>query len=408
MSLRFVTLYCLEIDLFKTWSNHQHINHQPSTPNTLFLSITRDLLAHAPFFAHLLVRIPKRADTQLSLPFVIAWENQPVLYYQPRLLNVLKDQQEWLAAWLCEELLHLLLQHPQQAAKYPITWAFHLAADLEVRQYLPIPYCDDLFQALYTRLHLNEFADLTTIYTALLRLQATQKATEILPQWHATLYSQKSHFSWPSVETLLTWPSWWSTQDSLLAELGENPAALHLQNRLTSTPSKVSLPWTTVLRRFISSAQRTQNRNSLRRPSRRFGTLPGMRRRRTTRLAVVLDTSGSIQPIQRIQFFREIQNLQKLTHEIHLIEADYQVRASYLFNGTIPTMSTGGGRTSFDPALEAINTLGPFDGVIYFTDGQASLPKIKCLSPLLWIICNTTPPSLSPNWPGQITHYPTM
>ena len=130
-----------------------------------------------------------------------------------------------------------------------------------------------------------------------------------------------------------------------------------------------------------------------------------MRRRRTTRLAVILDTSGSIQPAQRLQFFQELKNLQAYTHEILLIEADHQVRASYPFTGNIPPLSKGGGSTSFDPALVEVNTQGPFDGVIYLTDGEAPAPKIKCLSPLLWIIHHPAPSSPPTHWPGQIAYW---
>ncbi len=360
----------------------------------------------------------------MSLPFAFVWENQPVLLYQPRLLSFLATKEDWLAAWLCEELLHLLLQHSQQAAQYPIKWAFHLASDIEVRQYLPARYQDHLYQALTTRLHLHlppsevrrdpghatvdidEFTDLRKTYHALLRLQSTIASTGILPRWDADPCSRKSHFSWPVIDEPLAWQTWWSPQRALLTELGDTPAGLLLRNRLMAMPQRAQLPWPTILRRFISSAQRSQNRNSLRRPSRRFGTLPGLRRRRTTRLAVILDTSGSIQPIQRLQFFHELQNLQQYAHEILIIEADHQVRTSYLFSGNIPTFSKGGGSTSFDPALSEINTQGPFDGVIYLTDGEAPVPKIKCLSPLLWIICHLAPPSLPPTWPGQIAYWP--
>ena len=383
------------------------INPQSSTvTHSFFLATTRQLLARAPFFAHLLVGIPKRIDERSSLPFAFVWENQPVLLYQPLLLKFLEDKEAWLADWLCEELLHLLLQHPQQSTQYPIKWAFHLAADIEVRQYFPTCYQDHLYEDLRTRLHLDEFADLRTIYAAILRLQSTLTATDILPKWQADPFSRKSHFYWPSTNSSLTWQRWWPAQRSLLSTLGETPAALQLRNHLTVTSRQVVLPWPVILRRFINSAQRSQNRNSLRRPSRRFGTLPGMCRRRTTRLAVVLDTSGSIQNTQRLQFFRELQDLQQYTHEIVIIEADYQVRSSFLFTGEIPPTSKGGGSTAFDPALEKVNAIGPFDGVIYLTDGEGPVPSIKCLSPLLWIICNSTPPTLSSRWPGQITYWP--
>lgn len=366
------------------------------------------MLARTPLFAHLLARIPKVANQELKAPLALVWQGQPVLLYHPRLLQSLSGYEHWLTDWLCEELLHLLLQHSRLQEAYPIAWAFHLAADLEVRQYWHFAEGEPNFRPLRTRLHLPPQPHLDSFYHAILRLQATVGRRNILPNWSASPLSRLSHQYWSIQFTLADWQVWWAEQYDLQEEFGNGRLGQLLNNLNSHRPGTAQLPWPTLLRRFVTSAQRTQHRNSLRRPSRRFGTMPGQRRRRTAKLAVIIDTSGSIIEEQRQRFFTELQRLKRFTSEILVIEADNQVQKNYRFTNELPPFSQGGGGTSFDAALQFVNTAGPFDGVVYFTDGEGPLPKVNCQYPLLWLVVGQGSPGLSSDWPGQVVCWETI
>ena len=144
--------------------------------------------------------------------------------------------------------------------------------------------------------------------------------------------------------------------------------------------------WATVLRRFLQSGQRNLSQSSLRRPSKRYQTFPGTRRMRQVQLAVIIDTSGSIDQQLRTSLFRELQRLHHLAPAFDVVEADYQVRKTYPFKGQIPAVSHGGGATNFDPALRYINEQEHYDAVIYLTDGVGPTPTVKCRFPLLWLL----------------------
>jgi len=61
-----------------------------------------------------------------------------------------------------------------------------------------------------------------------------------------------------------------------------------------------------VLRLFAESSAKTQIKNTIRRPSKRYGTTPGILVRNKQKILVAVDTSGSIRGNELDLFFKEI------------------------------------------------------------------------------------------------------
>jgi len=148
--------------------------------------------------------------------------------------------------------------------------------------------------------------------------------------------------------------------------------------------------WTRTLRRFAQSVRRAPLRNTIRRPSRRFGTYPGLRLRRTSRLAVVVDTSRSIEIPVLERFFSEVDAIWRAGAEVVIIECDAAVQSARPYDGRPPTHARGRGGTGYDPALRWIRQeelRRAFDGIIYLTDGFAPSPTVRprCRH-ILWVL----------------------
>jgi predicted metal-dependent peptidase len=124
------------------------------------------------------------------------------------------------------------------------------------------------------------------------------------------------------------------------------------------------------------------------RASKRFQQFPGIRIRRERRIAVVIDTSGSIDEASLGLFFGEIHGIWKTGAELLILECDAQVQRSYPYQGRTPTLVQGGGGTDFDPAFEWIKRPehGKFDACIYLTDGYGPKPKTRISCPVLWVL----------------------
>jgi predicted metal-dependent peptidase len=143
-----------------------------------------------------------------------------------------------------------------------------------------------------------------------------------------------------------------------------------------------------MLRLFVSAGYRTRLVATTRRRSKRFGTYPGVRIIRERNIAVVVDTSGSIDPETLSLFFAEIALIRRTGTDVMVIECDSEVKRTYPYRGVLPAVVEGGGGTDFTPAFQWLKeeSRQRFDGCIYLTDGYADAPKVKPPCRLLWVI----------------------
>lgn len=314
----------------------------------------------------------------------------PVFHFHPKYLLSLYQSPEWLADWLEEELIHLLLGHQWQEVAFTNNRAFHLAADLEVRQYLTPSRGAVEFNGLLDRLYLPTPFTLAQAYDRIEnQLRASGKNVE-LPGLQLMPFSRASHQWWSALSdhsSSADYDFWRSKLRASIPPVNVVPGTRFalLYNQVWNERAG-TIPWPLLLRRFALTGKRDQSQSSLRRPSKRYGTFPGTRRRRQARLAIIIDTSGSISADLRAQFFRELQGLGRFVDQLDIVEADDQVRRTYPFSGQTPEISFGGGATNFDPALQWINSQVHLDGVVYLTDGDGPAPTTRCRFPLLWLI----------------------
>jgi len=169
---------------------------------------------------------------------------------------------------------------------------------------------------------------------------------------------------------------------------GNLPGSLRVMIESSSAEAKAQMDWKRTLRIFASAGYRTRIVSTNRKRSKRFGTYPGVRIRRERRLAVVVDTSGSIGPETLAGFFAEIALIHRSGAEVVVIEADALVQNVYPYRGTPPAQAEGGGGTDFNPAFRWLKeeTRQRFDGCIYLTDGFAQKPTIRPPCRLLWVV----------------------
>jgi predicted metal-dependent peptidase len=155
------------------------------------------------------------------------------------------------------------------------------------------------------------------------------------------------------------------------------------------------IPWQIILRNFLFKQLKFQKKISFKKRNRRFDFFPGKLSIRTTKIAIAVDTSGSIGEEEFSIFFAEIKKiLQFYKTKLIIIEADDDVRKVYEINSYKEDINhiefVGGGGTDFSPVFEYIdNHHMKIDLLIYFTDLQGIYPQKTHFSyKVLWI---TTP-----------------
>lgn len=162
-----------------------------------------------------------------------------------------------------------------------------------------------------------------------------------------------------------------------------------LFQRLTGDLPKVETPWESVLRFIVQTAFQEFTIADYSRPSRRWLAMerdyssragvslpfsPAVRRKRGTRLAVALDTSGSIDESLLGRFLAEIASLCAFNQRnlvlligdaaVHkIVEIDWMDVVRELSE----IKYTGGGGTDFRPLIEAAAEFDP-DALVYLTD----------------------------------------
>ncbi len=357
-----------------------------------------DLIHEEPFFGHLLVQISREVGPRLKTAGVGYRNGHPLLSVNPSFfVGTLSDRAERVAV-IKHEVLHLLLDHVGRSdAARPDHRIRNLAADLVVNQLIgdwPLPRgaitCDSFEIELPPDQTMEWYYD---------RLREEEDGvTEGLHGEHS------DHGDWDESDSVDT-----SAARAELAEaakqakaragdtFGDAPGLVQdLVNALIAE-TEPSVDWRRVIRLFASTSQRTRIANTLRRPSKRFGTYPGTRVRRHRRIAVVVDTSGSVDDDRLGRFFSEIRSIWRSGAEVTVVESDLAVRRHWTYAGEAPVAIGGRGGTRFDPALEWIAAASrPFDGAIYLTDGLARPPRVDPGCPLLWVVpAGADPPALA-------------
>ena len=134
-------------------------------------------------------------------------------------------------------------------------------------------------------------------------------------------------------------------------------------------------------------------------------SLPGVKKQKEfPKLLCILDTSGSVGPVDVEYLFAEVHKLYKHGVEVYVLEADTHPQLFWRYEGQKPY--SGGGGTDFNEPFKWVNDVRggretsvmrgedrttenvhmTFDGVIYLTDGYASTPHVEPYCKLMWII----------------------
>jgi len=216
------------------------------------------------------------------------------------------------------------------------------------------------------------------------------KALARMGPWHSDhgLWGAESHASTETAETVIDGLVARTAERVGVKDWGNLPGKLKDLIQASIERRKPQVDWRRVVRIFSNSSRRTRVVSTHRRPSRRYGTFPGIRVRRMERLAVAVDTSGSVSDRELSVFFGEIQGMWRQGAEVHVFECDAAVQRSYLYRGKLPKAVAGRGGTRFDPVFEELrkDRMWIWDGCIYLTDGYAPAPQVKPPCKLLWVI----------------------
>lgn len=398
------------------------------------------LLLKEPFFAHVLAGTVRKITDEIPTA-AVGFSNDLILLMvnENFFLKELKSASERTAV-LKHEVLHLVFRHLFRDKIKEDSELFNIAADIVVNQYIGSWKLPDNAVTLKTfpDLNLQPEQHLEYYYNILFKLneanqaasssgkgekgqQDSEKKLKVKPMNEMHPQSAKAlsdiygnqrhsdHSKWiikdgaqaktadgkPIPDNMISGLEQTLGKQILDAAArtptklyGSLPGELLTQIDIIKESMKPKVDWKRVLKIFSSSSGRTVIYHTMKRISKRYGTRPGIRIKQYKKLAVVIDTSGSIEEKTLAQFFKEIDTIYRNGAEVHIIECDAAVGNSYPYKKNAPIKITGGGGTNYDPAFEYINKNKKLqiDACVYLTDGYAPKPTIKPKCPLLYVI----------------------
>jgi predicted metal-dependent peptidase len=160
--------------------------------------------------------------------------------------------------------------------------------------------------------------------------------------------------------------------------------------------NKHSVDWRRQLKNFVARSTETLLETSKKKRNRRYGIMyPGSIKTEELHIGVAIDTSGSVSDVALAQFMVEIEAIAKFA-KVTVVEADAEVKKSYVFKPKNEYKISGRGGTAYQPAFDFFNEEGTVDAVIYLgdmdTDDAETIKKPNY--PVLWaIVGDQSPPA---------------
>ena len=357
------------------------------------------MLLKEPFYAHFLSGIIREVTDKVPTAAVGFKSGKIALYVNENFfLKELKSENERVAV-IKHETLHIIFKHLfRMKTKSYDNQLFNIAADIVVNQLINPWKLPDSAVTLDTfpELKLPKDKSVEWYYENLKQNASKDKENkkrleEIFEKGtHSDhrMWGENENFSMKVVETEVDRIIIQARDRTSVKDYGTIPLGIQSLIKNIIEKRNPQIDWKRALKIFSSTSRRTRVYHTMKRISKRYGTRPGIKIKRFQKLAVAIDTSGSVSIDTFNTFFSEIHSMWKFGAEIEIIECDAEVQKKYSYKGRIPEFVTGGGGTSFDPVFEHIrlNRFERYDGCIYLTDGYAPEPTIKPPCKVFWCI----------------------
>ena len=409
------------------------------------------LLIKQPFYGLFCLSLPKR-ETK-SIPTLAVAKNgiNCELLINPDYWETLSDDHQISA--LTHELSHIALQHMFLLDSFPNKEVFNLAADCEVNSYIDLLH-NSWIKA--SDFGLKDGQGTKYYYEALSKQQqamaqnpqkpcnggqggqssssnssSSQQGESEEGSGENTQENQNPPNEYPQgltpqgkkpIDTHSTWKTFKDMPQATKQLMQNNIQATlvrtaeQVEKQCGSIPGGLSeiieklrqkkpeiFNWKAYFRRLLGSIYDVNIKSTRRKQSKRFEGAAGIQHRKKVSILVAVDTSGSVSSKELQDFFSEIEYIYKAGARITILECDTRINKVVEYDGKHIPEIVGRGGTSFDPPVEwYIKHKKDYASLIYFTDGECSLPK-KNPSGMVWVITSN---GYRQEYPGKTIYIP--
>ncbi len=163
---------------------------------------------------------------------------------------------------------------------------------------------------------------------------------------------------------------------------------------LVSKLNQASVNWREQLARFVAHTVESVLESSKKKRNRRYGIMyPGTVKIEELHIGVAIDTSGSMSDESLNQAMAEIGKIARYA-KVTVVEADAEVKDSYIYDPRKEYRVKGRGGTAYQPAFTFFTEETDIDALIYIGDMDVSDRVTKPKYPVLWaIVGKQNPPA---------------
>ena len=401
------------------------------------------LLIKNPFYGLFCLSLPKRITTSIPTLCVMKKGINCELCINPDFWAEHTDDEQ--IALLQHELSHICLQHMFLYDSFADHKTFNISADMEVNSYienLPKDACKA------SDIGLQDGLGTKAYYEALTKNQQQQQAKN--PQKHCNggqggnSSQQQNNQSQPDdsseegnqdssypdnlpqakkpIGSHAPWKDFKdipeatkqlmqnninsivkSTAEQVEKQRGTIPAEFQeLIEKLREKKPEI-FNWKAYFRRMLGSIYDVNIKSTRRKQSKRFEGAAGIQHKKKVSILVAIDTSGSVSSKELQDFFSEIEYIHKAGARVTILECDARINKIVEYDGKHIPAIVGRGGTSFDPPVNYyIKHKKDYASLIYFTDGECSLPT-KRPSGMVWVITSN---GCHQEYPGKVVYIP--
>ena len=359
---------------------------------------SKKLMFDEPFYGLMLIGLNKELSNQIETACVSRDTINTKLMVNPEFWATLDEKTK--TGVLKHELLHIAFFHLLNLDGFPDRKLHNIAADLEINQYIQNSYKGEkwdgleIYKAPFKDLNLASYQG-TKYYYSKLQEEIQNNPEGELAQFMDSM--DPMHELWKQFDGLS------EAEKKLVAKQIDHQLkeiANQIEKNRGTIPGELKdyvlglfetieavLDWKAYLRRFNGMSQKILTKKTRRKPSRRYPSNPALKVKPKKCTLVAIDTSGSVNNDELLEFFNEIYHMFKTGTEITVVECDAQIQREYEYKGKLEEIKVSGrGGTDFEPVMVYLKEhQNKFQNLIYFTDGECGVPETKPMKPILWV-----------------------
>ena len=336
------------------------------------------------FYSTLLCSIEKVSTSSIPTAGVTIEDGRIYLYYNPKFLEHMYNSEpdtsmklNRVCAILEHELLHLVYEHLLRAKMLNRTQTiYNIATDIAINQLISdLP--ENKFLS-YDKFGLPPNKDAEYYYEQLIKnaihIKVGGEGKPVKFKGSDAGKGVGSHSKWKNTSSgnltkevirQVVKDAYKQNQKSR----GYLPS--HLEEQIKELLAPPTISWKTILKQYIGISIKTGLRNSWKRPNRRLGEeFKGKIAKRTIKMCLAIDTSGSVSDVEFKEFISEMKGIMNIYKaNIEIIECDARIQKVYKLKpySKVDTKFKGRGGTDYKPVFDYLKKKY-IDLLIYFTD----------------------------------------